>query len=306
MPGKIISMINFKGGVGKTTLAVNLAACLAQEYKKKTLLIDLDPQSNASIWLLSEKKWKERNTRANKLKTSWSAFANKFTFDNCLRPCDDPLSGRNIQNLWLLPASFHMIELESEIFRAQIKQQVDKKYKEGNEYRCLTKMRPLLADHYEYVIMDCAPNLYNVTKNALFHSDYIVIPCMPNALSSMGLKLLLHQLENIIAPFASEMHQIPQVLGVVITRYSEKLKDHKIGIKAIKSALSDFRQEVPKALTVNGRTAVFEDYPIKEYVSHSEAVQYNLPLCLYEEMGKAYANVKANTQVLFEAMEGLS
>jgi chromosome partitioning protein len=52
MPGKIISLVNFKGGVGKTTLTVNLAACLAKERDKKVLIVDLDPQSNSSIWLL--------------------------------------------------------------------------------------------------------------------------------------------------------------------------------------------------------------------------------------------------------------
>ena len=273
MPGKIISMINFKGGVGKTTLAVNFAACLAREYNKKTLLIDFDPQSSASIWLLSEKRWKEKNTRANKPKTAWSVFANRFALDNCVRPYDDPLSGRNIQNLWLLPASFHMIELESEIFKAQIKQQVDKKYRDGNEYRCLTKIRPLLVKDFDYIIIDCAPNLYNVTKNALFHSDYVIIPCIPNALSSMGLKLLLHQLENIVSPFARAMESTPLVVGVVITRYDPRgLNDQKLGIKAIKGALSDFREEIPEAITVNARTVVFDNYPIKEYVSHSEAV----------------------------------
>ncbi|MGO9122432.1 MAG: ParA family protein [Desulfomonilaceae bacterium] len=305
MPGKIISVMNFKGGVGKTTLAVNLAACLAKEYNKKTLLMDLDPQSNASIWLLTEDKWKEKNKRANTLKTAASIFFNKFSLDNCLTPLDDALSGRNIKKLWLLPASFHMIELESQIFRAQIKLQVDGKYVNGNEYRYLARMRKLLAEHFDYVVIDCPPNLYTVTKNALFHSDYLIIPCIPNALSRMGLKLLLHYLENMIVPFAPKMETTPLVLSVVITRYNERLHEHEVGIKAMKSILRDFQEEVPEAITVNGRTAVL-DYPIREYNSHSVAVQHHLPLCLHEEMGKAYGDVKANTQALVEAMEGVS
>src|SRR5271157_3361600 len=166
MPGKIISVMNFKGGVGKTTLAVNLAACLAQEYKKNTLLVDLDPQSNASIWLLSERKWREKNKRAQTLKTAWSMFTNKFSFDNCLRPYDNPLSGHNLQKLALLPANFHMIDLEYEIFRAQMDSKMKDKYQKGNEYRYLAKMRRLLADEFDYVVIDSPPNLYNVTKNA--------------------------------------------------------------------------------------------------------------------------------------------
>ncbi|MGO9568069.1 MAG: ParA family protein [Desulfomonilaceae bacterium] len=236
MPGKIISVMNFKGGVGKTTLSVNLAACLAKEYEKKTLLIDLDPQSNASIWLLGQPKWKVINKRENIQKTALSLFTDKFQFDNVLVPFDHPMSGNNLPLLGLLPASFHMIDLESAIFREQVKRQVDHKYRNGNEYRYLGKNRKTLTNKFDYVIIDCPPNLYNVTKNALFHSDYILIPCIPNALSSMGLKLLLNHLERIVRPFAPKMAEMPVVLGVVIfARY--KLADKFLSMT--------FRQSTP-------------------------------------------------------------
>jgi chromosome partitioning protein len=303
--GKIISVMNFKGGVGKTTLSVNFAACLAKEYGKEALLVDLDPQSNASIWLLGEPKWKVINKRENIDRTAVSLFKNKFNRDHILTPFDNPMSRDHLPRLSVLPASFHMIELESAIFKEQVKLQVDQKYKNGSEYRYLGKVRKTLNKEFDYVIIDCPPNLYNVTRNALFHSDYILIPCIPNALSSMGLKLLLNHLEKIIQPFAAKMEKKPQVLGVAVTRYDSRLKDHSLGIKAIESAFRSFREENPNSVIVNGRTTVFHEYPIRDYAAHSEAVQNHQPVGLYQELSKAYSDVKANTQALIEAMEGL-
>ena len=74
MPGKIISLVNFKGGVGKTTLTVNLAACLAKEHDKKVLIVDLDPQSNSSIWLMGPALWSELNSEDLFKKTTAAMF----------------------------------------------------------------------------------------------------------------------------------------------------------------------------------------------------------------------------------------
>ncbi len=200
------------------------------------------------------------------------------------------MSGNNLPLLGLLPASFHMIDLESAIFREQVKRQVDHKYRNGNEYRYLGKNRKTLTDEFDYVIIDCPPNLYNVTKNALFHSDYILSSVHPECLVEYGAKAVTESFGIDRPPFCSQNGRKARGVGGGDYEYDPNLKDHSLGMKAIEGAFRSFKEDNPEALTVNERTVVFQQYPIRDYIAHSEAVQENnQPLCLYQELGKAYA-----------------
>ncbi len=77
----IVSMVNFKGGVGKTTLSVNIAACLAQEFAQRVLLVDLDAQANASVWLLGPEKWRSVSGPDMLNRTSYGFFTGKLSPD---------------------------------------------------------------------------------------------------------------------------------------------------------------------------------------------------------------------------------
>jgi chromosome partitioning protein len=303
MSGKILTMINFKGGVGKTTISVNLAGCLVKEHNKRVLLIDFDPQSNSSIWLLGEPKWKLVNKRESIRKTATSLFTGEFTPDSILAPYTDS-TGNYLPDLFILPASYHMIRLEDAILQNCNKKKLDNKYRPGDEYRFLAKYVDELRRDFDFIIIDCPPNLYNVTRNSLCHSDYVAIPSIPDTLSTLGLKLMIHEMEKVVAPLvqSKSLEKTSSVLGVIISKFQAALKDQQAGIITIKAVISGFQKA--GGLLVSKRTKVFEDQPVRAYTVHSEAVQNCKPLCLYKPNHPAYSDIKALTAVLLEAMEG--
>ncbi len=115
MPGKIISLVNFKGGVGKTTLTVNLAACLAKEHDKKVLIVDLDPQSNSSIWLMGPALWSELNSEDIFRKTSAAMFLPDWPEreEHILQRPFLETTGNFLPNLYLSPASLKMLRFRT-------------------------------------------------------------------------------------------------------------------------------------------------------------------------------------------------
>lgn len=305
--GKVLSMINFKGGVGKTTLSVNVAACLAAPgHGKKVLLIDLDPQSNSSIWLLGQKKWKLLNKREEIKNTSYSLFFGKFDFASIKTPYDSPATNNWLPFLKVLPASFHMVKLEDKIFTITGMRKLDGSYKKWEEYQFLEKHLGALKEKYDYIIIDCPPNVYTVTRNALCYSDYIVVPSTPDSLSTMGLRLLLHELDNVVKPLvaAQVLSCVPQVLGVVIMRLKPILTEHKTGVQVMAAAL-DFFKRSETSLLFDRNTTVYERQPVKDYVAHQEAVKASRPLCLNGPETKAYADIVSVTKALLASMEGL-
>jgi|GEM_PF-131252 len=299
--GTTISIVNFKGGVGKTTLSVNLAACLALEHRKKVLLIDLDPQSNSSVWMLGRQKWQSVNTRDNLKKTAYSLFFGTFREDYLLQPYDDPMKKGFIPGLRLLPASFHMIRLEESMMKKTTMQLIAGKYKKGDEYLFLDKKIPKIAKKFDYVILDCAPNLYGATKNAIWNSDHILIPCVPDSLSTMGLKQLIHQLDDIAMDLKERTGQnkTPELLGVAVIRMKPSVNEHKSGLAQMTKTVTTLRNG--KSRIVTKKSAVFADYPLRDLVKHSEAVEESKPLCLYAPTSQAYGDVKALTQAIKDA-----
>jgi len=302
MSGKIISFINFKGGVGKTTLSVNVAACLAKEYHKKVLLIDLDPQSNSSIWLLGPERWTKLNTRGSKKKTTLAMFMGNVKDDAFIAPFDTaPDADNYLPDLHLLPATFHMVRLEAAILQFANKRRLDGNYREGDEYFFLSDDVKVLKD-FDFTLIDCPPNLYFGTCNAVCYSDYLLIPCIPDSLSTSGLRLMIYELANTISPLVEQdrLKKTPSVLGVAITRF-KGTNEHQTGMNIIENMISDFRTESNPL--VDNKTIVFRDQQIREYTDHSEAVKDSLPLCFYAPKTSAYRDIKAFTDAMLSTIK---
>jgi chromosome partitioning protein len=300
--GKVISVINFKGGVGKTTLSVNLAACLAKIYKHETLLIDLDPQSNASTWLLGIDDWKELNERNDINETSYGLFRDRKNKVKITKPFPKP-TGPYIQNLSLLPATFKMIALEDRIFTEQGMRRISGDYKTGDEYDYLTEPIEDFKSKYDFIIVDSPPNIYTVTRNIIRQSDYILVPCIPDTLSTSGLNILLFELGNFLKSLLEKglIEKTPKLLGVIITK-RKRWNEHEKGVNTIYTFV-DEASKIANNPLVEGEDLVLDDYSLSEYSAHTEAVQLNQPLCLCRADTKAYKEMKSLTQALVDRME---
>ncbi len=181
MAAKIISFVNFKGGVGKTALTVNLAVSLAHEWGEKVLLVDMDPQSNASIYLMGPARW---NQLANQKPTctTYGLLQNDSPIGPCiLRDTIKSNAGITLVPwLHLLPACYGLMDFEHSPLPT------------GRHQPYVHFWQELMAflDTYNFILIDCPPNLYKTTQCAIFASHEIFVPCNPDALSVIGLALL--------------------------------------------------------------------------------------------------------------------
>src|SRR5687767_9012948 len=164
MPARRISFVNFKGGVGKTSLAVNVAACLAHDLGQKVLLIDCDSQSNASIWLMGIQRWNFINNIIGKSIYGMFLPDHYPVINNIIQSVVMNERGMiSIPNLDLLPATYELMDLEEEY---------QDKARNPFYYRFYEHIRSIF-DQYNYIIFDCPPNLFRASRCAIFASEEI-------------------------------------------------------------------------------------------------------------------------------------
>ncbi len=305
MPGKVISFVNFKGGVGKTTVSVNVAACLASPgFNKRVLLIDLDPQSSASLWILTNREWEKTvNTNAYYQKTAAALFLPRLKTLFYRTPYKDKIKP-HLPDFHLLPASFKMIRLEDDIFNDQAKKRLKGHYKPGDEYGYCLKYFPELRKRFDYVIVDCAPNLYKATVNSVVASDYLVIPCIPDDLSTTGLNMLLKRLAEILRRGESQgwLSNRPQLLGVVQTKKRGGVPESNYRLQDMIETLNQHRREGNPVVTDSSQ--VLTDHWFSETIKHSTAVREDMPVFLSHPNHQASQDVISVTRWIFERTEG--
>jgi chromosome partitioning protein len=241
MPATVISLINMKGGVGKTTVAVNLAAYLARDHGKKVLLVDLDPQTNASLSLMPEKAWTawadEHGTMADVFELDAKRkHAEPVKLADCIVRSVVP----EIPTLDLLPSHLRLTFLD-----------LDMAARPGRE-RILTRKLAKVADDYDIILCDCPPNLQTATQNALYASDWFLVPMQPDFLSSIGLSLLLDRLDYL----KSELEFKIRCLGVVFTRVRRHVSFHQETMERVPGEkefrrLHFFKNVIPENITLS-------------------------------------------------------
>ena len=190
--GKIISFANQKGGVGKTTSAVNVAASLGI-LGYRTLLVDLDPQGNATSGVGIAKK------------------GLKYTIKDVLAgdvTAEEAVLQTNYQNLWLIPSNIMLAGAEFDLFQEEeAPQDIMKNAFAG------------VKEQYDYVIIDCPPSLGMLTVNSLTASDGIVIPMQCEFYALEGLSQLMITISKIKAHYNNTLN----VTGILITMYTNRL-----------------------------------------------------------------------------------
>ena len=180
---KKISFINYKGGVGKTSLTVNIASSLAYTGKK-VLLIDLDTHSNSSIWLLRLERWNKLNN--NPKGSIYSLFNNSGdTLQDCIYK--DVVIDKDkkpiLPGLDLVPCTFDLVDLESEFDPSN-----------GPAFKIFQEHLLHIEDQYDYILFDCPPNILRASQLGIFCSQYVFVPVNPDALSLIGFTLLVDKM----------------------------------------------------------------------------------------------------------------
>ncbi|MBQ8907414.1 MAG: ParA family protein [Clostridia bacterium] len=217
----IIAFANQKGGVGKTTSAVNTAAALGKAGKR-VLLVDMDPQGNATSGVGFDKK---------QLKNS--------TYEVLIGECkaEDAIVETRFKNLWLLPSNMSLVGAEVDL--------LDEKER---EYRAKAALLPL-KEKFDYILIDCPPALSLLTINALSASDGIIIPMQCEFFALEGLSQLAGTVKRVKQLYNPAL----QITGILLTMYNGRLILTTQVVRELKKYYADklFKQPISRSVKLS-------------------------------------------------------
>ncbi len=255
----VTSIINLKGGVGKTTLTLALAHYLAGEHAKRVLVIDLDPQTNATIALVTERRWRERDQSGQTLyqlfKDQLDGTRNFNAGESILTRVSNVSGG--IPGLDLLPSSIRLHRIQDKITKIA---DLDT-FRSPTTYALREALRDVMP-HYDHVLIDCPPNLGIITLNGIAISRYFLIPVVPDILSTLGVPLVLDRM----ADFALRAQHEIFGLGIVVSRFRPTSRLHKQTVDSMR------RYAIPGIHPPIFNSIISEDIEVAEAADVEEQV----------------------------------
>ena len=213
---KVVSVINYKGGVGKTTISCNLAAGISRS--RRVLAIDLDPQANLTFSLISVPIWRQYYEDKRTIKNWFDAIVeNRFPLPS-LKDLVIPAN----KGVDIISSHLGLIDIDMEL-ATLLSGGTPNQYKKNyiRTYSYLRNELKTLEDSYDLIIIDCPPNFSMVTKNALIASDFYAVPAKMDYLSTLGINQLRNHIQSLVKEYNSYCDETqkadPKLAGVVAT-----------------------------------------------------------------------------------------
>ena len=254
--GKIIAIVNQKGGVGKTTTSINLSASLGI-LGKKVLMVDLDPQGNATTGVGIEKKGLDNSV--------YELLTMRTTIDKAI------VKTKSV-NLSIIPAYLNLAGVEMELI------ELEKKYRDSNmKFNRVMRLKDELykvKDNYDYILIDCPPSLGILTTNALAAADSVLIPVQCEYYALEGIM----QLINTVMLAQRKVNPNLDIEGVLLTMLSVNTN---LGLEVISSIKEFFKERV-------------YDTIVPRLIKLAEAPSHGKTILDYDPRGKgakAYLNL---------------
>ncbi len=294
---KTISLINYKGGVGKTTITANLGAQLAKDGLR-VLMVDLDPQTSLTFSFVPQDEWK----KFEKTKTIKNWFDTHISqdgdFDMSSLLIDDLKVNSylgTVGKLALISSHLNLINVDLDL--AQDLGGGSDKTRSLNFLKIYSRLKvglESLKQKFDVVLIDCPPNFNIVTRTAMVASDYILVPTKADYLSTIGFEGLQANLKNFnedynkrCADWPSHGSVInPEWLGIVFTMVNLRLGEPIRNQKGYVQTVIDVAQKLV------GKDIVFDEYIRENKTEHAVAPEEGVPVVLGSRHGETYRAVR--------------